>query len=77
MAGFVLDYCLVILFVHQSKQIKYKSELNTQVLIHLFAIKYNHYTNNKYIMGAIIQVKFWIDYCVMDAKYDGINLSYM
>ncbi len=25
-------------------------------------------------MDATIQVKFWIDHCIMDAKYDGINL---
>ncbi len=34
MAGSVLDYRMVILFVHQCKQIKYtESELNLQVLI--------------------------------------------
>ncbi len=75
MAGCVLDYLLVILFAHQCKQIKYtESELKVQGLRYLFGINY-HY-NNKNTMDAIIQVKFWIDYCIMNAKYNGIILSF-
>ncbi len=72
MAGSVFDCSLVILFVHQSKQIKYKSVLNAQVPRYLFTIKHNHYKNN--MMDAKIQAQFWIDYCIMGAKYNGIIL---
>ncbi len=67
MVGSVLYFWLVIVFVHQSKQIISKSELNLQVPRYSFGIKNNHYKNN--IMDDIIQVQFWIGYCIMYVKY--------
>ncbi len=51
MAGSVLNSCHVIPFVHQIKQIKYKSELKRQVLRYLFGIGNHYYKNN--IMDGI------------------------
>ncbi len=72
MAGSVLYFWLVIVFVYQSKQIISKSELNPHMTIHLHMIINNYYNDN---IQKEIQPLFWINYCSMYTKHNGISLS--
>ncbi len=70
MAGSVLDYWPVILFVHQYKRIKYQPALNLQLQRYLFVIKNNYYKKN--IMNGKIQIRFLIYHFIIYGKHNGI-----